>query len=49
MTKVENPDLKKVHKVLKMLAERPEEVEEQFFMQDIYTCPQLKQDPSKYT
>ena len=44
---LENPDLKKVHRVLMQLTERPDENPDLFFMQDIYTSPLLKADPSK--
>ena len=36
-----------MHRLLMQLVERPEENPNMFFMQDIYTSPLLKADPSK--
>ena len=44
---LENPDLKKIHKVLLQLVERPEENLNEFFLQDIYTSPLFKGDTGK--
>jgi NAD(P)H-flavin reductase len=39
-----NPDLDSYKKVLLMLSERPEELSEQFFIDNIYTAEKLQRD-----
>ena len=44
---LENADLKKVSNVLLYLKERPEEQQDAYFREDIYTSPKFKLDKRK--
>lgn len=41
---LENPELKKVSNVLLYLKERPEEYQDTFFREDLYTSPKFRAD-----
>jgi len=47
-TNLENPEFEKNHNAILNLVERPEEIDTDYFKDNIFTCQKFKMDLSKH-